>query len=57
MERQLIFIGNVVLKKQAQPNPCGFIREMNMVNKMGFAPIYSILLDKSKPPECNISIP
>jgi hypothetical protein len=36
MERQLIFIGNVVLKKQAQPNPCGFIREMNMINKMGF---------------------
>jgi len=35
MERQLIFIGNVVSKKQAQLNPCGFIREMNMINKKG----------------------
>jgi hypothetical protein len=36
MEGQLIFIGNVVSKKQVQPNPCGSIREMNMINKKGY---------------------
>jgi len=36
MEELLIFIGNVVLKKQVQPNPCGFIRETTIINKKGY---------------------